>query len=287
MSPFGAPRASEHVAHGAHRARGAERRIPLGPPEPRHHGLELELGRGTRPLEPLLGDVTVGEVGGGHADAAHVEALEPPGSETFADDQLGAAAADVDHQPMAAFARRRVRNAEVDEARFLDAGDDLDRVAERLARAVEERALAPRLAQRVGADDADSLGLHVVQPLPEALEAGERTAGGVAVQSILVVEAGCETDGLAQAVDDRDLAVRVTADDHVEAVGPEVDSRQDVGHGSLGTGQARVRPRTRSRSRRWSSRSGCGSRTARPRGLPCSRSRRPRGTGSSSGRSAA
>ena len=107
---------------------------------------------------------------------------------------------------------------------------------ERLARAVEERALAPRLAQRVGADHAHALGLHVAQPLAEALEALQRAGDGLAVQAALLVEAGREPHHLAQAVDDHQLAVRVARDHHVEAVGPEVDSREDVGQrvGRLG-----------------------------------------------------
>jgi murein DD-endopeptidase MepM/ murein hydrolase activator NlpD len=48
-----------------------------------------------------------------------------------------------------------------------------------------------------------------------------------------------------------------------------------------------IRQKTTSRSRRCWSRSDCGSRTANPPGLRCSRSRRPPGTGSSSDRPAA
>ncbi len=79
------------------------------------------------------------------------------GIEPLADDQLGAAAADVDDQPLAGLVRHRVRDADVDQARLLDAGDDLDGMAERLARTLEERLLAMRLAQRVGADDAHAV----------------------------------------------------------------------------------------------------------------------------------
>ena len=276
----------ERVRHCAHRPRRAERGVPLAAPEARHHRLDLELRRGARALHALLGDRAVAEVLRAQAHAAHVQALEPLGGEPLADDQLGAAAADVDHQPVAGLARRGVRDAEVDQARLFDAGDDLDRVAERIARPVEERALAPRLAQRVGAHHAHPAGLHVVQPLPEALEALQRAGDGFTVEAALLVEAGREPHRLAQAVDDHQLAVRVTRDHHVEAVGPEVDRREDVGQriGRLGHP---LRPRRRSRSRRSWWRSGCGSRTAHPRGLPCSRSRRRRGTGSSSGPPAA
>ena len=148
--------------------------------------------------------------------------------------QLGAAAADVDHQALAGLARHGVRDAGVDQARLLDAGDDLDRVAERLARALEEGLLAVRLAQRVGADHAHAVGVHVAQALAEALEAGERARGHVLVEAAVLVHAGGQAHHLAQAVDDDQLAVRVARDHHVEAVGAQVDRGEDVGDGARG-----------------------------------------------------
>ena len=82
----------------------------------------------------------------------------------------------------------RVRDAEIDEARFLAAGDDLDRMAERLAGALEKGLLAARAAQRAGADDAHAVGVHVAQSLAEALEAGERARGDVLVEPAVLVE---------------------------------------------------------------------------------------------------
>ena len=108
----------------------------------------------------------------------------------LADDQLGAAAADVHDESMAVLARGRVRDAEVDQARLFDAGDDFDRMTKRVARALEERAAAPGPAQRVGPDDAHAAGPHVAQPLSEALEAGECAQHGLAIQATLLVEAG-------------------------------------------------------------------------------------------------
>src|SRR6185295_8729748 len=117
------------VARDTQRAGSADRGIPLGAPETRRHGLELELGGGARALHALLGDHAVGEVLEAETHAAHVEAFEPLGDQPFADDELRAAAADVDHETMTRFAGHGVRDAEVDEPRLLDAGDDLDRVA--------------------------------------------------------------------------------------------------------------------------------------------------------------
>jgi hypothetical protein len=121
-----------------------------------------------------------------------------------------------------------VRDAQVDQSRFLDAGDDLDRVAECVAGAVHERAAAARLAQRVGADGAHALGAHVTQTLAEALEALQRAQHRLAVEPALLVEPRGETHRFAQAVDDHQLPVRVPGHDHVEAVRAQVDGREDV-----------------------------------------------------------
>src|SRR4029077_993765 len=126
-----------------------------------------------RALEALGGDLAVAEETLAERDAAHLQALELERSQLLADDELGAAAADVDHQAPAGLLRHGVRDAGIDEARLFHAGDDLDRVAECLTGALEEGLLAMRHAQRVGADDADAVGVHVAQPLSEALEARE------------------------------------------------------------------------------------------------------------------
>ena len=129
-----------------------------------------------------------------------------------------------------------MRHARIDEARLLDAGDDFYRMAERLARTLEEARLAPRLAQRIGPDHAHRLRAHCPKPLAEALQRGDGAVDGILVEAPLRIEAGGEADHLAQPVDDRDLAVRVARDDHVKAVRTEVDGRKDVGYAYRCTG---------------------------------------------------
>ncbi len=148
----------------------------------------------------------------------------------FADDDLGAAAADVGDQAPPGFAGHRVRDAEINQARFFDTGDDFDGMAERRARAIQERAFALGLAERVGADDANALGLHVAQPLAESLQACERNVDGLALQAALFVQTGAEPHALAQAILDDELPVRMTGNDHVKTVGTEIDRRNDVGN---------------------------------------------------------
>ena len=78
-------------------------------------------------------------------------------------------------------------------------------------------------------DDADLVRLHVAQALAEPAQAGERAFLARVVETALAVETRREPDHLAQAIDDRRLSVLRASDDHVEAVGPEVDSRHHVG----------------------------------------------------------
>ena len=91
---------------------------------------------------------------------------------------------------------------------------------ERLARPLEERLLAVRQAQRVGAHHAHAVGVHVAQPLAKTLQAGERAGRHILVDAAVLGHAGGEAHHLAQAIDDDQLAVRVARDHHVETVAP-------------------------------------------------------------------
>jgi hypothetical protein len=125
-----------------------------------------------------------------------------------------------------------MRDAGVDQARLFHAGDDLDRVPERLAGALEEGLLAMRQAQGVGTDAAHAVGVHVAQALAEALQAGERPRRHVLVDAAVLGDAGRQAHHLAQAIDDDQLAVRIARDHHVETVGTEVDRGEDARDGS-------------------------------------------------------
>jgi hypothetical protein len=127
--------------------------------------------------EALLGDHAAGKERLAAADAAHVQALEPQGIVTLADDQLRAAAADVHDQAPAGLRGQAVRRAQVDQARLLDAGNDLDGVAERAAGPRQEGIAAARAPQGIGADSPHLAGLERGEALAEAAQAGERELG--------------------------------------------------------------------------------------------------------------
>src|SRR5690606_25885013 len=146
-------------------------------------------------------------------------------------DQLGTPSPDVHDEAPPGLARRGMRNAEIHEPRFFDARDNFDGKSERGARAIEERAPAARSAERVRADDANARRLHVGKSLAESLQALDRPLDRSALKTALLVEPGRETDHLTQTIDDHELPVRITGDDHMEAVRAEIDGGYDIGDG--------------------------------------------------------
>src|SRR2546426_10706207 len=139
--------------------------------------------------------------------------------------------ADIDNEAPSGLAWHRVRDPRVDESRLFHAGDDFDRMAQRLACALEKSLLAMRNAQGVGAHHAYAVGAHVAQSLPEALQAGKRPRRDVLVDATILLDARGQAHHLAQPIDDDELPVRESRHDHVEAVGAEIDGREDVRDG--------------------------------------------------------
>ena len=116
-----------------------------------------------------------------------------------------------------------MRDAGIDEAGLLDAGNDLNRMTERFARAFQKRLFAMSTSQRIRADHAHTVRTHVAQPLAESLETGDGTGCDVFVQAAVGFESGGETHHFAQTIDHDQLPVRVTGHDHVKTIGTEID----------------------------------------------------------------
>ena len=106
----------------------------------RREGLRAPLGAGghLRGAEGLGAEPAVAEEAHRQAHAADLERLGQQRLAAMAQDHLGGAPADVDHE---ARCRRglQVRHAGIDEARLLAPGDDLDRMAEHGLRAPGRR----------------------------------------------------------------------------------------------------------------------------------------------------
>lgn len=183
----------------------------------------LEQRRDERLVEGLLRHVAAPEEPPRVRHAAHEQAVRLLRLEAFTEDALGRAAANVHDEPTPGIVGEIVRDAEVREARFLLARDDLDRVTERLLRLRDESAAVADLPHRVRADRAHRAVLQVAQSLPETLETRERARLRLRVEPPVFVEPVRQHDQLAQFVDDVDAPADDLRDEHVETVRPEVD----------------------------------------------------------------
>jgi hypothetical protein len=241
------PSLGEDRSDRADRPGRAERLLPAERLQLALHRSQLE-GRGDlRALEGFVAELAVGEEAPRPRHAAHVEAGRLAGLEPFADDDLGAAAADVDDEPAARGVRRVMRHPEVDEPRLLAARDDLDRVAERLRRLAQELLAIVELAERRRADGTHGLPRHEPQALAEAPETIEGALRHGVVETTVLRQALGERHPLAQAVEQMEVSMRILRHHHVEAVRPEVDRGDGLNRPIRHARLARVAGRDRAR----------------------------------------
>ena len=222
------------------------------------HGLEFQPHRRTRALQTLRGDSAVLEIGGAQTHAAHRQAFEQQRIETLANDGFGGSPADVDHQSLVRTHRTGVRNARINQARLFQPGDDFDGVAECCAGVLQEPAFALGVPQGIGADDPYAVRPHGPQPLSESLQAAQCPIGCGIIQPPAGAQACSQAHHFAQSIENDELAVRVTRDNHVKAVGAQIDGGEHVGHEPTAAHlhDQHSRPRMKTRSRRLFSRWG-------------------------------
>ena len=249
---LGQPLAGDHplrgvAAGGQHRrggldgAAGTHRVAPAKFPIGAADVGQLREGGELGPAHALLADLAVREEAPAEGDATHAQALQRQGFEAFADDELGGAAADVDDQPPSLLGQG-VGRPQVDQARLLAAGDDLDAVAQLRLGALDEGLAVGRLAQGVGTHHPQVVGGDALEEGGEARQAAQRTLHGGVVQATLVVEAGGELHLLAQAGDHLQAVLLVVGHQQVEAVGAKVDGGEAARvAGALLAGDGRVR----------------------------------------------
>ena len=160
------------------------------------------------------------------------------GLEPLPDDELGAPASDVHDEPPPSVVRQGVGHAEIDEPGLLVPGDDLDGVAQRPLGRNEELRAPAHGAQRVGAHRPHLAPAQTAQSLPEPPQARQGALAGLGGQPTVLVQPRRELQLLAELIDHLQRpAVADLRDDHVEAVGAQVDGGQGVaGCGVSGIG---------------------------------------------------
>jgi hypothetical protein len=149
------------------------------------------------------------------------------GFEPAAEDELGAAAADVDDQALAG-GRRAVRYPEIDEAGFLDAADDFHLIPKRFFGALQKFSAVTGLSQGIGSNDADMVSGEIAQTLTKLRQTRETALLRVGTEAIAGTKPGGKPNHFAQAVQNAQLPVDHVCHDHVEAVGTEIDGCQSV-----------------------------------------------------------
>ena len=215
----------EQLRDRAHGARGAQRLVPVirckRPQRFFQLGPRCHLG-GTK---GLLGVTAVAKIFHRQADAADAEGFRPPGLPPLAQDHLGGAPADVDHQARQV-GRLQPCHPGVDQPRLLTPRDHLDGMAEHRAGPPQKGIPVARFAQRLGGHRAHLGGGKTLQPLCEPGQAGQATAGGFFGEQALRVEPGAQAHGLLHIVEAPVAALLELGDLQPEAVRSDVDCSQ-------------------------------------------------------------
>ncbi|RMQ45641.1 hypothetical protein ALQ04_05436 [Pseudomonas cichorii] len=213
----------ERLTDGPNGAGRADGFIPLQAVQSVFDAHDLQACCGVRLGITGRRDLAVLEVALGEAHAAHLQAFAQQRLEALTNDELGTAAADIGHQTLARRVGQGVRDAEIDQARFLATGNDFHGMAEDCFGAMDEFVAIAGLAQGVGADDAHGAERQAVDQLGEALEAIEPALHGLFVERAFFSDACSQLNLFTQALKYADLALIRLGNDHVKAVGTQVD----------------------------------------------------------------
>ncbi|MCY1232082.1 hypothetical protein D9M72_445550 [compost metagenome] len=226
----------DQLGQRARRARRADRLLPARGAVLAYQHLDLAARGQLGLLHRVLIDVAAGEELAAVRYAADIQAFHQLRLVAVADDELGRAAADIDHQAVALAGRGVVRGPEVDQPRLFAPGDHFDREAQRAFGLDQELGRVLGHAQRIGGDGAHLVGRELAQPVAEAPQRIDAAAPRGLVQVFVGRQAGGQADGLAQRVDLEDLAGRAIGggglvhppDHQAEAVRTHIDGSQQA-----------------------------------------------------------
>ena len=232
----------QDAADRADRARRTDRFAPADGAVIRGELLQFDGDFGLRLFPAFRADLAVLEEAQRAGHAAHLQAFFFERVEMLADDEFRAAAADVDDQAPFRRIRHAVRDAEVDQARFLAAGDDFDRMTQFLFGVAQERRGRAQAPHGIRRHRAHAMRRQGAQTLSKPRQGLQRAVAARFLETAVRTQAGGQTHAVAQAVDHARFAVFVAGDDEMEAVRSEIDGRHqfafaDFGIGAVGHGK--------------------------------------------------
>src|SRR6266571_956974 len=202
--------------------------FPAGAAVNVHDTLQFVRSRKLRPLEAGFLEAALRKEPEAVADAAHGSALHELGLEPRADDELGRAAAYVDHQTPLGRGCEAVRDAEVNQARFLPAEYHFDGKPKRRFGFREKGFCVFRYAQRARTHGTHRRARKTAQALAETRKRLQRPRFCRLIDAPVPRETRTQAHRISQAVEQVDLVVNDPADLQVEAVGSQVEGGQSV-----------------------------------------------------------
>ena len=173
-------------------------------------------------VEILFCQMTVAEEAFKPGYAAHRQAKQHGGVRAVAGGQLGAAAADIDHQPLVR-AASGMRDALINQARFLFAADNVNRAAQNLLCGKQEFAGVSRQAQGGGRDHADLFGRNILQLFGEELQTLPAARHRLDGKMVIFVQAGSQTHLALNARDGLNASGNFAHHQHMKAVGSQIN----------------------------------------------------------------
>ena len=188
-------------------------------------------GVGHCPVHLSPGNLSVPEVSVPEGNTAHVQAFQLLGLETLADNELGTAAANIDHQPAPDIVRKGMGYTQINQARFLAPGNDLHGIAENLLRAGHELMGVTSHPEGVGADNLYSLRWHPLKALGKPAQTAQRALLGLFSQPVVLIQTCAQLDLFPHLLERTDFSMYESGNHHVEAVRAHVDGCKHLWRG--------------------------------------------------------
>ena len=180
---------------------------------------EITAGRQDRGVERRGIDPAAGKEDHALLDGADAKRLDALDFGPASEDQLGRAAADIEHQAPFARHAERVSYAHVDQPAFFFARNNLDRITDRLFGRRQEYGDVPGDAQSIGRDDLDRSERITGQQCLETRQRFERGLHRLFGQAALAVEPGRQPDRIARSLYDAHRFAVVHADVQAKTIG--------------------------------------------------------------------